>query len=101
MRGRDIEDGWIVLDEAQNTSNKEMSGFLSRPGDKAKVVVLGDTSPYQIDLKGNSPDSNGLKYAKDVYIGKKYAGYVSLRTRAHILRGNRAKDLYDSLQLNT
>lgn len=42
LRGRDLDSGWVVLDEAQNTSNKEMISFLSRVGDGAKLVILGD-----------------------------------------------------------
>jgi PhoH-like ATPase len=98
LRGRDIEKGWIVLDETQNTDQKEISTFLSRIGDKAKLITIGDTTSTQIDRKGNTPESNGLTFTKETYIGKKYAGYVELNTIKHILRGERVRDLYRKLK---
>jgi predicted ribonuclease YlaK len=94
LRGRDIDSGWVVLDEAQNTSIKEMVSFLSRVGDGAKLVILGDSSSYQIDKRGNNQENNGLFYIKKLYQNKKYAGCVELSTMNHILRGQRVKDLY-------
>lgn len=98
LRGRDFESGWVILDEAQNTSVKEMISFLSRVGDNAKLVILGDSSNYQIDKKGNDKDKNGLTFVKDMYKTKKYAGYVELNTVNHILRGQRVKDMYLTLK---
>lgn len=94
LRGRDFESGWVILDEAQNTSVKEMISFLSRVGDNAKLVILGDSSNYQIDKKGNDKDNNGLSFVKEIYKTKKYAGYVELNTANHIIRGQRVKDMY-------
>lgn len=94
LRGRDIDSGWIILDEAQNTNIKEMVSFLSRVGDGAKLVILGDSSSYQIDKKGNSSKDNGLSFVKELYSTKKYTGCVELNTVSHILRGQRVKDLY-------
>lgn len=98
IRGRDIEKGWVVLDEAQNTNQKEMATFLTRTGDDAKVVVIGDTTPAQIDRKGNDSEHNGLAFVRDVYEGKKYAGYVEMNTIKHILRGQRVRDLFKYLK---
>lgn len=98
LRGRDFESGWVILDEAQNTSVKEMISFLSRVGDNAKLVILGDSSNYQIDKKGNDKDKNGLTFIKELYKTKKYAGYVELNTVNHILRGQRVKDMYLTLK---
>lgn len=95
MRGRDIDEGWVVLDEAQNTSYKEMLAFVSRIGDGAKLVIIGDSSPWQIDKKENTPSNNGLTMIKEVFAGKKYAGIVELRTMKHILRGKRLQDIYE------
>src|SRR5690606_17678083 len=94
LRGRDFESGWVILDEAQNTSVKEMISFLSRVGDNAKLVILGDSSNYQIDKKGNDKDNNGLSFVKEIYKTKKYVGYVELNTANHIIRGQRVKDMY-------
>ena len=50
MRGRTINDSFIILDEAQNTSPEQMKMFLTRLGFGSKMVVTGDTS--QVDLPG-------------------------------------------------
>ena len=48
MRGRTLEDCYIILDEAQNTTKIQMKMFLTRLGKNSKMVVVGDTT--QIDL---------------------------------------------------
>jgi phosphate starvation-inducible PhoH-like protein len=48
MRGRTLNDSFIILDEAQNTSPEQMKMFLTRLGFNSKVVVTGDVT--QIDL---------------------------------------------------
>lgn len=98
LRGRDIDRGWVVLDETQNTSKKDVSSFLSRTGENTKVVLLGDSTPTQIDKRGNTPENNGLTFAKETYIGTKYTGYVELQTVKHILRGQRVRDLFKALK---
>lgn len=100
LRGRDIDKGWVLLDESQNTSISEMATFLARLGDGVKSIVIGDTTPIQIDRQGNTPEKNGLKFAQDTYVGKKYAGLVELQTIKHILRGQRARDLFIALKGN-
>ena len=51
MRGRTLNDAFVVLDEAQNTTPEQMKMFLTRIGERTKVVVTGDDT--QIDLPGN------------------------------------------------
>ena len=48
MRGRTLDDAFIILDEAQNTTQEQMKMFLTRMGFGSKVVVTGDVT--QIDL---------------------------------------------------
>ena len=48
MRGRTLDDSFIILDEAQNTTSEQMKMFLTRLGNRSKAVVTGD--PSQIDL---------------------------------------------------
>ncbi len=48
MRGRTIEDSFVILDEAQNTTNMQMKMFLTRLGERSRMVVTGDLT--QIDL---------------------------------------------------
>ena len=52
MRGRTLNDAFIILDEAQNTTVSQMKMFLTRMGENSKIVVAGDTT--QIDLPPNS-----------------------------------------------
>ena len=53
MRGRTLNDAFVILDEAQNTSPEQMKMFLTRLGFGSKMVVTGDVS--QIDLPGGRP----------------------------------------------
>ena len=62
MRGRTLSDAFIILDEAQNTSQAQMKMFLTRLGFGAKMVVTGDVT--QIDLPTGTP--SGLKVVRDV-----------------------------------
>lgn len=66
MRGRTLEDSFIILDEAQNTTPEQMKMFLTRLGFASKAVITGDIT--QIDLpKGQvSGLINALKVLKDV-----------------------------------
>ena len=48
MRGRTLSDAFIILDEAQNTTQEQMKMFLTRMGFRSRIVVTGD--PSQIDL---------------------------------------------------
>jgi phosphate starvation-inducible PhoH-like protein len=56
MRGRTLHNSFVILDEAQNTTVRQMKMFLTRLGVNSKAVVTGDVT--QIDLK--SPESSGL-----------------------------------------
>ncbi len=65
MRGRTLDNSFIILDEAQNTSVEQMKMFLTRFGFNSKIVVTGD--PTQIDLDGKpSGLLNALKILKDI-----------------------------------
>ena len=65
MRGRTLDDSFIILDEAQNTSREQMKMFLTRMGFGSKMVITGDVT--QIDLPGDKP--SGLKEAMRVLAG--------------------------------
>ncbi len=65
MRGRTLDNSFIILDEAQNTSIEQMKMFLTRFGFNSKIVVTGD--PTQIDLDGKpSGLMHALKILKDI-----------------------------------
>lgn len=65
MRGRTLDDSFIILDEAQNTSREQMKMFLTRMGFGSKMVITGDIT--QIDLPGDKP--SGLKDAMKILKG--------------------------------
>jgi phosphate starvation-inducible PhoH-like protein len=65
MRGRSLNDAFIILDEAQNTSAEQMKMFLTRLGFGSKMVVTGDVT--QIDLPSGSV--SGLRMVEDVLDG--------------------------------
>ena len=65
MRGRTLDDSFIILDEAQNTSREQMKMFLTRIGFGSKVVITGDIT--QIDLPEDK--TSGLKVAMKVLEG--------------------------------
>lgn len=62
MRGRTLDNAFVILDEAQNTTRAQMKMFLTRMGAKAKFMITGD--PGQIDLPRKM--SSGLKIALDI-----------------------------------
>ncbi len=74
MRGRTLDDSFIILDEAQNTSREQMKMFLTRMGFGSKVVITGDVT--QIDLPGDKP--SGLKEAMKVLKGVEGIGIMEL-----------------------
>ncbi len=65
MRGRTLNDAFIILDEAQNTSMEQMKMFLTRLGFGAKMVVTGDVT--QIDLPGGT--KSGLTMVEEILDG--------------------------------
>ena len=74
MRGRTLENCFLILDEAQNTTNMQMKMFLTRLGVGSKAVITGDTT--QIDLK-NKTDS-GLDKAMEILKNIKGIGFVKM-----------------------
>ena len=74
MRGRTLEDCYIILDEAQNTTKIQMKMFLTRLGKNSKMVVVGDTT--QIDLV--SKTDSGLIDASKKLNNIKDIGFIEL-----------------------
>lgn len=62
MRGRTLNDAFVILDEAQNTTREQMKMFLTRMGFESKAVITGDIT--QVDLPGGRP--SGLRDARRV-----------------------------------
>ncbi|MEA2116361.1 MAG: PhoH family protein [Thermodesulfobacteriota bacterium] len=65
MRGRTLNNGFVILDEAQNTTREQMKMFLTRIGFDSRAVITGDIT--QIDLPGSNP--SGLVEAKRILKG--------------------------------
>ena len=65
MRGRTLNDAFIILDEAQNTTPEQMKMFLTRLGFGSKVVVTGDIT--QVDLPGGT--TSGLRLVREILDG--------------------------------
>ncbi|MFE5028355.1 PhoH family protein [Streptomyces sp. NPDC056656] len=65
MRGRTLNDAFIILDEAQNTSAEQMKMFLTRLGFDSKIVVTGDVT--QVDLPSGT--KSGLRQVQDILEG--------------------------------
>lgn len=81
MRGRTLDDSFIILDEAQNTSREQMKMFLTRMGFGSKIVITGDVT--QIDLP--SDKTSGLKEAMRVLQNVEGVGICRL-TNADVVR---------------
>ena len=81
MRGRTLDDSFIILDEAQNTTKEQMKMFLTRLGFGSKIVITGDVT--QIDLPGDK--TSGLKDAIRVLDGVKDIAICRL-TSADVVR---------------
>ena len=81
MRGRTLDDSFIILDEAQNTTKEQMKMFLTRLGFGSKVVITGDVT--QVDLPGDK--TSGLKDALRVLEGIKDIAICRL-TSADVVR---------------
>ena len=81
MRGRTLDDSFIILDEAQNTSREQMKMFLTRLGFGSKIVITGDVT--QIDLPDGKP--SGLREAMRVLKNVEGIGICEL-TNADVVR---------------
>jgi phosphate starvation-inducible PhoH-like protein len=74
MRGRTLDNAFVILDEAQNTTHAQMKMFLTRMGQRAKFIVTGDIS--QVDLPKNQ--RSGLLEAEKLLRPIEGIGFVYL-----------------------
>ena len=74
MRGRTLDDAFVILDEAQNTTHSQMKMFLTRMGMNAKFIITGD--PSQIDLPKNQ--QSGLQEAMKILQNVEEIGFIHL-----------------------
>ncbi|MDQ2658312.1 MAG: PhoH family protein [Bacteroidota bacterium] len=91
MRGRTLNNAFILLDEAQNTTPMQMKMFMTRIGPDSKMIITGD--PTQIDLPTNQ--RSGLKEAIRILKDVKGIGFVEL-TEKDVVRHRLVKDIIDA-----
>jgi PhoH-like ATPase len=83
MRGRTFLNRWLILDEAQNLTPKQMKTLITRAGPGTKIVCLGNVE--QIDTPYLTETTSGLTYAVDRFKNWDHSGHVTLR------RGERSR----------
>ena len=66
MRGRTLENAFVILDEAQNTTQEQMKMFLTRMGTHSKMVITGDVTQIDLDFKRRSGFVQSLKLLKGI-----------------------------------
>jgi phosphate starvation-inducible PhoH-like protein len=91
MRGRTLNDAFIILDEAQNTTPEQMKMFLTRLGFGSRIVVTGDVT--QVDLPGGQ--HSGLKVVRDILAGVEDV-HFSLLTSSDVVRHRLVSDIVDA-----
>ncbi len=91
MRGRSLNDAFIILDEAQNTTAEQMKMFLTRLGFGSKMVVTGDVT--QVDLPGGA--KSGLRAAMDILDGIDDIHFAEL-TSADVVRHRLVSEIVDA-----
>jgi len=99
MRGRTLNDAFIILDEAQNTSMEQMKMFLTRLGFGSKIVVTGDVT--QVDLPSGT--RSGLRVVEDILVGIEDVSFNRL-TAADVVRHRLVGHIvaaYDSFDART
>ncbi len=83
MRGRTLNDSFVILDEAQNTTSEQMKMFLTRIGFSSKAVITGDIT--QIDLPVDKP--SGLIEVKDILQGIEGIRFIFFSKRDVVRHG--------------
>ena len=91
MRGRTLNDAFILLDEAQNTSPMQIKMFLTRMGPHSKVIINGDLS--QIDLPKHT--RSGLHEAIDILKQVKGISFIHFNSK-DVIRHRIVKDIIDA-----
>jgi phosphate starvation-inducible PhoH-like protein len=93
MRGRTLNNAFVILDEAQNATDIQMKMFLTRLGVNSKAIITGDIT--QIDLPGKSV--SGLIQAKEILNGIEGVGFVYF-DKSDVVRHKLVKDIIDAYE---
>ena len=91
MRGRTLDNAFVILDEGQNTTHSQMKMFLTRMGKNAKFIITGD--PGQVDLPRNS--ISGIKEAILILKNTPGVGIVHL-DESDVIRNKLVKKIVDA-----
>lgn len=93
MRGRTLNNAFVILDEAQNATDIQMKMFLTRLGVNSKAIITGDIT--QIDLP--SKNKSGLIQAKEILKNIKGVGFVYF-DKSDVVRHRLVKDIIDAYE---
>jgi phosphate starvation-inducible PhoH-like protein len=93
MRGRTLNDAFVILDEAQNTTAEQMKMFLTRLGFGSKMVVTGDVT--QVDLPGGA--QSGLRIVREILEGIDDVHFSTL-TSSDVVRHRLVGDIVDAYE---
>ena len=91
MRGRTLDNAFVILDEGQNTTHSQMKMFLTRMGKNAKFIITGD--PGQVDLPRNT--MSGIKEAVLILKNTSGVGIVHL-DESDVIRNKLVKKIVDA-----
>ena len=91
MRGRTLDNAFVILDEGQNTTHSQMKMFLTRMGKNAKFIITGD--PGQVDLPRNA--ISGIKEAILILKNTPGVGIVHL-DESDVIRNKLVKKIVDA-----
>lgn len=95
MRGRTLDEAFVILDEAQNTTSAQMKMFLTRMGKNSKFIITGD--PEQVDLPPKQ--KSGLRQAMTILDGLKDIGFVYLDEK-DVVRHQLVRDILKAYKVS-
>ena len=95
MRGRTLDEAFIILDEAQNTTDKQMLMFLTRLGFQSKMIVNGDTTQIDLNISRNK---SGLIIAKEKLQGVEGIGFIEF-SREDVIRHPLVQTIIDKFAI--
>lgn len=96
MRGRTLNNAFILLDEAQNTTPMQMKMFLTRMGPESKMIVTGDASQVDLPIKQRSGLEESIRILNDV----KGIGMIELNEK-DVVRHRLVRDIIEAYNKNT
>jgi phosphate starvation-inducible protein PhoH and related proteins len=93
MRGRTLNNSFVILDEAQNATDMQMKMFLTRLGANSKAIVTGDITQIDLPLKTIS----GLVQANEILSGIEGVGFIYFE-KSDVVRHKLVKDIIDAYE---